>query len=75
MSNTFAKKNLGQNFLTDKNKVREIINSLNLTSDSNVLEVGPGRRALTKDILEITKNFTVIEIDDDLIEDLKQMDG
>ena len=75
MSNVFAKKNLGQNFLTDKNKVREIISALNLNEDSKVIEVGPGRGALTKDIFEITKNFTVIEIDDDLIDDLKTYDG
>jgi 16S rRNA (adenine1518-N6/adenine1519-N6)-dimethyltransferase len=74
-NNVFAKKNLGQNFLTDKNKVKEIIESLNLNEDSEIIEVGPGRGALTIPLLEKTKNITAIEIDDDLIDDLNKLDG
>ena len=70
-----AKKHLGQNFLTDKNKVNEIINSLNLSSDSSVFEVGPGHGALTIPISKIVNNFIAIEIDDDLIEELNEIEN
>ena len=47
----FAKKSLGQNFLIDKNIIRKIINSVNI-KDKNVIEIGPGKGALTEEILK-----------------------
>jgi 16S rRNA (adenine1518-N6/adenine1519-N6)-dimethyltransferase len=75
MSNPIPKKNLGQNFLTDKNKILEIVNSLNINENTNVIEIGPGRGALSFPIFDITKKLIVIEIDDDLIPLLKTIDG
>lgn len=62
-----AKKHFGQNFLTDKNKVNEIINSLGLDKDTKVIEVGPGMGALTYDIAERVKSIIAIEIDPDMV--------
>ena len=46
----YAKKSLGQNFLIDKNIIKKIINSTNITN-KNILEIGPGKGALTEEIL------------------------
>ena len=46
----FPKKSLGQNFLIDKNIIRKIVN-LTKISNQNVIEIGPGRGALTFEIL------------------------
>ncbi len=62
-----AKKSLGQNFLIDKNKIKAIIESIDIDSSSFVIEVGPGTGALTNEIIEKTKNFICIEIDKELV--------
>jgi 16S rRNA (adenine1518-N6/adenine1519-N6)-dimethyltransferase len=67
-----AKKQLGQNFLTDKNKIFEIVNSLCITSNEFVFEVGPGYGALTFEIEKLTNNLLLVEIDIDAVNDLKE---
>ena len=47
----FAKKSLGQNFLIDKNIIRKIINLVKI-KDKIIVEIGPGRGALTDEILK-----------------------
>ncbi len=67
----FAKKSLGQNFLIDKNVIRKIINLVNV-KNKNVIEIGPGKGALTDEILKRKpKTFTLIEKDSNLFEELK----
>ena len=66
-----AKKSLGQNFLTDKNKVLEIFRMLELNSDIPIIEVGPGKGALTDMIDEVSQNNLAIEIDSEMIEILE----
>lgn len=65
------KKKYGQNFLKDKNilqKIFKLIKSENL----NILEVGPGSGNLTEFILKTNPfKLTLIEIDGDLIPNLK----
>lgn len=61
-----AKKSLGQNFLIDNNKIKQIVNSLQINSDDFVFEVGPGQGALTFSIAKITSHLTAIEIDKEL---------
>ena len=59
----FAKKSLGQNFLIDHNIIRKIINLVKV-SDKNVLEIGPGKGALTDEIIKNNpKSLTLIEKD------------
>lgn len=62
-----AKKKYGQNFLVDKNKLNEIIDSLNLNKDDTVIEVGPGKGAITFPIADRVKKIKAIEIDLDMI--------
>ena len=44
-----AKKSLGQNFLIDKNIIKKILN-LSKIKNKHVIEIGPGRGALTEEI-------------------------
>ncbi len=67
----FAKKSLGQNFLTDRNILEKIVN-LTTVKDKTILEIGPGTGNLTSFILKNTpKKLYVIEKDNNLAEDLK----
>ena len=63
----FAKKSLGQNFLTDQNYIQKIIAALNLQPDETIIEIGPGRGALTRYLVESGANVIAIELDKDLI--------
>ncbi len=47
----YAKKSLGQNFLIDKNIINKIIN-LETIFERNIVEIGPGKGALTDEILK-----------------------
>ncbi len=67
-----AKKHLGQNFLIDKNKIKSIIESIPNIKNSTIVEVGPGRGALTKPLVESAKKVIAIEIDKDMINILKE---
>lgn len=58
-----ARKQLGQNFLIDPNIVRKIIESAALRPDDVVLEIGPGRGALTRTLCEAAARVVAIEID------------
>jgi 16S rRNA (adenine1518-N6/adenine1519-N6)-dimethyltransferase len=66
------KKKFGQNFLVDNNillKISNLIESENL----NILEIGPGNGLLTdKVILKKPSQLTLVEIDKDLINYLKE---
>ena len=59
----YSKKSLGQNFLIDKNIIKKIVNLINF-KDKNVIEIGPGKGALTEEILKKNpKSLIVIEKD------------
>ena len=67
----FYKKSLGQNFLTDKNIINKIINIVPLNK-KNIVEIGPGKGALTEEILKKKPNSLIlIEKDYILAEQLK----
>ena len=67
----FLKKSLGQNFLIDKNVIKKIINSVQI-KNKNIIEIGPGKGALTKEILKKDpKSFLLIEKDVKLSKILK----
>jgi 16S rRNA (adenine1518-N6/adenine1519-N6)-dimethyltransferase len=46
------KRSLGQNFLSDPNTSRKIVDALGVTREDRVLEIGPGRGALTTHLLD-----------------------
>ena len=58
-----AKKNLGQNFLTDRNITRKIVALSGAKAEDNILEIGPGFGALTKELVLCAPRFTVVEKD------------
>lgn len=59
-----AKRSLGQNFLKDANIARKIVAALDVRPGDSVLEIGPGRGALTRHILDRQPGrFVVLEKD------------
>lgn len=68
-----AKKSLGQHFLKSKRAIAKIISAAQLTADDVVLEIGPGKGALTKALLESGARVIAIEKDSDMIEVLEKM--
>lgn len=62
MDNHSHKKKWGQNFIQDENIIQKIIEVISPKSDDNIIEVGPGRGALTKHLIN-SNQLTVIEID------------
>jgi 16S rRNA (adenine1518-N6/adenine1519-N6)-dimethyltransferase len=61
------KKQFGQNFLTDANILRKIVQQANVDSDTLVVEIGPGMGALTEVLLANAKHVLAYEIDTTLI--------
>ena len=61
-----VRKRFGQHFLHDRNVVRRIVDTIAPLPGERVVEIGPGRGALTWDLLERAKELDVIEIDRDL---------
>lgn len=63
-----TKKSLGQNFLTDLNILKQIVQAGNVQASDNVIEIGPGIGALTEQLARAAKEVVAYEIDDRLIE-------
>ena len=61
------RKRFGQHFLHDRNIIDKIIRAIDPQDGDRLIEVGPGRGALTFPLLEKCKRLTVIELDRDLI--------
>jgi len=61
------RKRFGQNFLVDDNVIYRMAQSIHPNQDDNMVEIGPGLGALTKELLPLLKKLTVIELDRDLI--------
>jgi 16S rRNA (adenine1518-N6/adenine1519-N6)-dimethyltransferase len=62
-----AKKKFGQNFLVDRYFISKIIREINPKEDNNILEIGPGKGALTEPLLKKISHISVVEIDVDMI--------
>ena len=71
VGNVKPKKFLGQHFLIDENISKKIIESIDFTKHNKVIEVGPGKGALTKYLLKIKDILTLVEIDKESIFFLK----
>lgn len=67
-----AKKSLGQNFLNNKGVVRDIVEAAELTSDLVVFEIGPGKGALTAEMLDRGYIVVALETDERMIEMLEE---
>ena len=62
------RKSLGQNFLQDPNIINKIVAGLGIKSSDTVVEIGPGRGALTELIITQAGHTHLIEFDRDLID-------
>jgi len=63
-----AKKSFGQHFLHNKNLARSIVDlAKSHAKDLLILEVGPGKAALTQFLIEDETNFMAVEADWDMI--------
>ncbi|MGD8319924.1 MAG: 16S rRNA (adenine(1518)-N(6)/adenine(1519)-N(6))-dimethyltransferase RsmA, partial [Gemmatimonadota bacterium] len=63
-------RSLGQNFLVDPNLQRKIVDAVGAGPDDEVLEIGPGRGALTTHLAGRVGRLVLVELDDDLAEGL-----
>ena len=61
------RKRFGQNFLVDDQIINRIISTINPKNNEIIVEIGPGKGALTLPILEHLDHLNVIEIDRDLV--------
>lgn len=71
---TFAKRSLGQNFLSDPNYRHKIAAAAlnNVGEGDTILEIGPGRGALTDILVASKRPIILVEKDDKLTMDLSQ---
>ena len=67
-----TRKRFGQHFLHDRNLVDLMVRTLGLQKDDTLVEIGPGRGALTYPLLEQLPHLHVVELDRDLIALLRQ---
>ena len=58
-----AKKSLGQNFLQDENILKQIANSITTNKNDLIIEIGPGKGALTKYLKRKNSFLICYEID------------
>lgn len=65
-----ARKRFGQNFLHDPAIIQRIIAVINPQKQDHIVEIGPGKGALTTPILKHVEKLDVIEIDRDLANSL-----
>jgi 16S rRNA (adenine1518-N6/adenine1519-N6)-dimethyltransferase len=65
-------KKFGQNYLTDPNILRKIVEEIDPTGDENIIEIGPGLGALTETLLKKVPTITAVEIDNRVGEILRQ---
>lgn len=67
-----AKKSMGQNFLKSQEALRMMCTAGEVSDKDIILEIGPGKGALTQKLLEKAKQVIAVEKDRDLIEILSK---
>jgi 16S rRNA (adenine1518-N6/adenine1519-N6)-dimethyltransferase len=72
MSEHRARKRFGQNFLSDPNIIRKIIDAIRPVAGEAMVEIGPGLGAMTVPLVERLGHLHVVEIDRDLIARLRE---
>ena len=66
-----ARKRFGQNFLHDAGVIRRILDNLQVDTDDHFVEIGPGHGAITQQLATHAGRLDVIEIDRDLVAELR----
>ncbi|MFW6202460.1 MAG: 16S rRNA (adenine(1518)-N(6)/adenine(1519)-N(6))-dimethyltransferase RsmA [Gemmatimonadota bacterium] len=69
---TRPKRSLGQHFLVDAGIQRRIVETLEPEPGDEVLEIGPGRGALTRHLAGRVRRLVAIELDDELAAELRR---
>lgn len=72
LGNHKARKRFGQNFLVDQGIISHIVRSIHPQPQDNLIEIGPGRGALTEPLLAYASKLQVIELDRDLAPVLRE---
>lgn len=74
MSTLRPRKRFGQHFLQDPSVIENIIHAIvsNLPANCQLVEIGPGKGALTIPLLKQVDSLFVIELDRDLVDYLQQ---
>jgi 16S rRNA (adenine1518-N6/adenine1519-N6)-dimethyltransferase len=72
MQQHVARKRFGQHFLHDKNIIEKLVKVISPQVGQEIVEIGPGQGALTLPILKISGELHAIELDRDLIPELKK---
>lgn len=62
-----ARKRFGQNFLEDEGVIERIVKSIHPRATDNLVEIGPGKGAITEHLLAACPSLNVIELDRDLV--------
>lgn len=70
-----AKRSLGQNFLVDPNLQHKIVDAVGAGATDEVLEIGPGKGALTRHLVDRVGRLVLVELDDDLADHLASRYG
>ena len=70
-----SRRRFGQNYLTDKSVIYQIVDKINPGKEDSFIEIGPGQGAITESIKNSSKNLTLIEIDKENIAYLKSSLG
>ncbi len=65
------RKRFGQNFLEDRSVVEKIVAAIRPQPGERFIEIGPGLGALTLPLLQRIEHLDVIEIDRDIVADLR----
>jgi 16S rRNA (adenine1518-N6/adenine1519-N6)-dimethyltransferase len=65
------RKRFGQNFLEDQGVVGQIMQAVGPRTGERFIEIGPGLGALTLPLLQRLDHLDVVEIDRDIVEDLR----
>jgi len=68
----FAKRSLGQNFLVDASVIAKIVGALDPGENDLVLEIGPGRGALTEKLIEKNAEIYAYELDTEFVRSLEE---
>jgi len=69
------RQSLGQNFLIDENIARNIIRDFRPHPEDVVVEIGPGRGALTSQLAGRVRNLILVEIDGRIVGELEKQFG
>ena len=71
IENVSPKKFLGQHFLIDENISKKIVDAVNLKEFDKIVEIGPGKGALSKYLFDFSDKLILVEYDTESVEFIK----